>query len=126
MKRLPEREEDVQAAIIQRLELEGYIVLQTSHRTKRVTCPHCLHPFRPTGGYGASFGVPDLLVTHERWRGCVWVGIEVKGIGKDGRPGALRPDQRGLLERGRIIVATSQDEALKCVQEVGEQLWLTG
>lgn len=102
-----EREEQVQASIVQALRSAGYEVLKTSRVRKR--CVHC-GKFS-SGGDGVSRGVPDLLVRNPEWPPAVWLGVEVKG----GRT-ALSPEQHELLQRGSIVVVRSVDDALAALK----------
>lgn len=102
-------EEQVQATTIDGFKKMGYAVLQTTHRVKLATCPRCKHKHPSRGDYGASKGVPDLLVSHPRWPAHCWLAIEMK------RPGKWTyssDEQKELCECGRVAVATSWDEAL--------------
>lgn len=108
-----EREEQVQASIVQALLAAGYEVLKTSRVRKR--CVHC-GKFS-SGGDGVSRGLPDLLVRNPEWPPAVWFGIEVKG----GRT-ALSPEQQELLQRGSIVIARSVDDALAAVQAAEGQV----
>jgi hypothetical protein len=104
-------EEQIQACIIQGLELLGYLVLATPHRYKLQTCPRCAQRFRPTGGYGSSRGVPDILISHRTWPAGCWLGLEVKA----GRT-AVSIEQQQLADAGRIILVRSWEEACAAVQ----------
>jgi hypothetical protein len=106
------REEDVQATIMEGLELLGYRVLQTTHRVQLASCPTCHQRFRPGGGYGSSPGVPDLIVTRDDWPHFAWCGLEVKRPG-----GPMRPEQKTFYLAGRIAVADSFEAALSAIEE---------
>lgn len=99
-------EESIQAAIIEGLTLMKFTVLQTSHRTKLTECPACSMRFRPGGGYGATPGVPDLLISHPSWPVGCWLGMEVKGPTT-----AISPAQAALLKQARIVIARSWEDA---------------
>jgi hypothetical protein len=114
-------EEQVQRTIIEGLQYtRGVTVLQTSHRTSSTrTCTKCrtknsikqtcsaCGSYLPVGhGYGATKGVPDLLVTRDSWPTGFWVGLEVKGPKTP-----LSPEQAALLEKGRIYVVRSWEDA---------------
>ena len=71
--RLTVHEDDVQAGMVQMLELLGFTVLVTSRRRRK--CWHCGR--YPSGGDGVTKGTPDLFVYDPRIGG--WVGLEVKG-----------------------------------------------
>lgn len=105
-------EEDVQAAILKELSARGYRVMQTTVRYKRQNCYSCgaaVVSFK--GGYGATPGIPDLLVTRDDWRPGVFIGIEVKSA--SGRP---TDAQKELLGHGRIFVVRNVAEALAAVE----------
>lgn len=104
------KEEDIQSAIRAELLARGYICLQTTHRTHMQVCNVCGQKSRSQGGYGADYGVPDLLVSHVSWKAGVWLGLEVKGPKTP-----LSPHQQELLSKQRIFVVRSVDEALQAV-----------
>lgn len=112
-------EEQVQQAIQQALLACRYRVLSTVHRYRRQPCPECGQMIRPSGGIGATPGVPDLLVSHDAWGGGgggalpLWAGIEVKGPRT-----RLSPEQEELEASGRIVVVRSWREAVEAVQAV--------
>jgi hypothetical protein len=92
-------EEDIQKTAIELLRLKGFIVLETTVRVR--------------GKTGQSRGIPDVLVSHERWpRGC-WTGIETKSD-----KGGLRPEQALLEAQGRIFVYRSPEEALAFIDRI--------
>jgi hypothetical protein len=111
-------EEQVQRTILDGLTAMGYTVLQTSHRTKRVKvcascrtknyvpmkCNACSRPL--PWGYGATPGVPDLIVSHKAYGQGVWVGLEVKGPKT-----AVSEAQRKLRDAGHIHVVRSWEDA---------------
>ena len=106
------REEDVQANIIASLSTIGLRVLQTSHRVKMVSCPHCQGKFRPPGNYGATKGVPDLLVRcPEQHDPGAWIGLEVKGPKT-----RLSPEQKELEQEQSIIIVRSLEDALRALE----------
>lgn len=94
----PVKEEQVQRCILEGLTAYGYIVKQTTVRGVRK-------------GYGASPGVPDLLVTHPKWPEGCWLGLEVKGPKT-----ALSQEQRVLEALHRIVVVRSWEDALSAVE----------
>ena len=64
-------------------------------------------------GYGASPGVPDLLVRHPDWEPPgVWLAIETKGSHTP-----LNAAQKALYAAGAIVVARSVQAALLAVQQ---------
>ena len=102
-----ESEEKIQAAAIAELKRHDFIVLQTTHRYNSQACPACGHWARPTGGYGATPGVPDLLCSREEWPRGVWFGIEKKSA-----TGTLSPAQVLLEAQARIVVTRTAAAAL--------------
>lgn len=104
------KEEDIQSMIRADLLSKGYICLQTTHRTRMQVCSVCGQKSRSQGGYGADYGVPDLLVSHAGWKDGAWLGLEVKGPKTP-----LSPHQQDLLAKRRIFVVRSVEEALEAV-----------
>ncbi|NBW10336.1 MAG: hypothetical protein EBR82_20135 [Caulobacteraceae bacterium] len=47
----------------------------------------------------ASKGVPDLIITHDKWPAYAWLGMEIKKPG--GKP---TPEQAALAARKRIVI----------------------
>lgn len=76
----------------------GYIVLSTSS----------VAAGRPRRARSTSSGVPDLLISHDKWQEGMWLGLEVKTA--KGKP---TTEQQELLDRGRIVAVRSVDEALR-------------
>lgn len=107
-KRRERPEEIVQAASIKLLEENGFRVKQTSVRYKLQKCKKCGHSQRPTGGYGASGGVPDLLVRHPSWPKGLWRGIEIKGPTT-----RISPEQKKLAAEDAIFIVRSAADALE-------------
>ena len=95
-------ESDLQASIVSSLRKLGYTVLSTSARVSR-------------GIRGVTKGLPDLMVTHRSWETGIWLGLEVK-LPK----GAIKPEQKELLEAGRIVVVRSWDDAWRAVLGKGD------
>jgi hypothetical protein len=93
MRKVVPLERDVQAAIVDALQLAGFTVRHTS-------------AFKQRGASGVSFGVPDLLVAH-RLRPGLYMGLEVKRPG-----GALRPDQKAAVEAHEYALVESATAAL--------------
>lgn len=87
----------MQAAIVDALRLLGCTVLVTTVRG-----------WRGPRGYGATPGVPDLLVARDGWFG--WLGLEVKRPG-----GRISPAQAELERRGLIVVVRSVEDAIAAV-----------
>jgi hypothetical protein len=104
--RLPEREEGVQQAIRDGLELLGYTVLSTSVRRVRY-------------GYGATPGIPDLLISRDTWAPGCFLALEVKGTKT-----RLSAAQRRLADDGRIAVVRSWEEARYVVENFEREMAL--
>ncbi len=118
----PKISEDVlQTHVMGALRTRGYIVLSTVHRYKKQRCPKCAQQFWAQGGYGATPGVPDLIVSHADWPSGMWVGLELKGTQT-----VLSPAQKQLREQDRIFIVRTVDQALSivesyCDEEVEEE-----
>lgn len=104
-------EEQIQRTIVEGLTVLGYIVLQTTHRRKALSCPRCQTIFRPAGGYGASPGVPDLIVSRLDWPAGTWLALEVKGSST-----RLSKEQKYLQAEARIVIVRSWEDALLTVK----------
>lgn len=117
--------EDVaQDAVVTTLRADGYTVLVTSRRRKRVRCNRCNQWQWPEGGDGVTPGLPDLLVSRDTWPSACWLGLEMKGTDTP-----LSAEQADLEAEGRVIVlraAESLDatvrEARRMVGEFGERI----
>lgn len=101
------KEETVNRAIRSALEALGYEVLSTTVRNAR-------------GGYGASRGVPDLLISRPGWR-VGWLGMEVKGPKTP-----VSPEQARLAGLGLTVIVRSVDDALTAVRAFQETNGLSG
>ena len=99
------KEKDLQQGIVDALRLKGYDVLVTTVQYRFTPCMHCQRMTRPQGGYRASKGVPDLLV----WIGF-WKGLECKGTDT-----AISPEQKKLVDEGKVTIVRSIEEALEAV-----------
>lgn len=107
-------EDSIQRVIVEYLQILGYEVLITSRRRKR--CRVCGK--YSSGGDGASRGLPDLFISHQRWPLFSWVGIEVKGAKTP-----LSPEQKRLEGMGRIYIVRSIEDVevlLRSLWEIGE------
>lgn len=104
-------EEQVMQAILEALRAHGYIALSTVHRVHVATCPKCAARFRAAGGYGADFGISDILARRDDMGTGHWLGLEVKKPG-----GALSPAQQDLERRGAILIVRSPQEALEAMR----------
>lgn len=108
----PDTEEQIQAITIQAAAALGFRVLQTSVRVRMVDCPQCHARFRPAYlGYGATPGVPDLLICRDRWPWPVMIGLEMKGPNTE-----ISPAQADLQAAGRILIARTMETALAGLQ----------
>ena len=106
------RESSVQNTIESGLGSLGFLVLHTQHQYLLQTCPRCHQRFRPTGGYGADKGIPDLLARHPDHPRGMWLGLEVKGPRT-----AISPEQRVLADAGAIIICRSWEDARAAIAE---------
>lgn len=110
MSRLPKKavvaltEEQINQTIRDGLSALGYNVFSTTVRG-----------WRGQKGYGASKGVPDLLIGRNEW-GPVLMPLEVKGPKTP-----LSLEQADLLEKGLIYVARSWEAAIEAVAGFEEQ-----
>ena len=106
-------EEQVQRSIQNSLHLRGYLVLSTVHRYRKG---------QQAAGYGASKGVPDLLVRVPRAFGeALWLGLEVKGPST-----RLSPEQQALEDAGAIVVVRSPEDAHEAVERVLREMQSRG
>lgn len=101
-------EEQAQTLIMRVLSNAGYDVLSTVHRYKRIRCEKCGALTWPRGGYGATKGLGDLIVTREDWPGNAYVMADVKS-----RKGRLSPEQKARFNRGKLFIWRSAEEALR-------------
>lgn len=97
-------ESKLQADIIRALKARSFVALSTSVSATR-------------GVRGVTKGVPDILVSADHWPVGAWLGLEVKTP-----KGALKTEQVELLERGRIVVVRSLEDALNAIELAGA-LW---
>ena len=95
-------EEDIQRTIVDGFTVMGFTVFETSRRG--IKCRSC--GTKAFGKDGVSKGLPDLVVTHDRWPADLAFLLEVKGPTTK-----ISPEQRLLIDRGRYKVARSWDEA---------------
>jgi hypothetical protein len=101
-------EDEVQAAVVEYLQLVGCTVLVTSRRRKR--CAGCGRV--SAGGDGATKGVPDLLVSHPRFPEAMWLGVEIKN-----RKGKLSREQAALHNAHQIVLVRSVQDAVRLYNE---------
>lgn len=97
-------EEQVQQTIVAYCALSNVFCLQTTVRKVR-------------GGYGATPGVPDLLVSKKTWPRGFWLGVEVKGPVT-----RLSAQQKELEQSGRIVVVRSLDDFVNAMREAQEAI----
>lgn len=126
-------EDAVEEAVTEGLAAYKYTCLVTTHRYKtrlrcftcgdttsaRIECQTCGKPL--TSGYGASKGVPDLIVTHETYPRFVFVGLELKGTNTK-----ISDEQQVLATCGRIAIVRSFEEAMRAVALAEAQMGITG
>ena len=103
-------EETIQQATIHALRAKGYRVEQTSHRVKLTCCPKCHTKFHPSGAYGATKGISDLLIRNDRWPDLFWIQIEMKGPKTP-----LSPEQKEKRDADALAIARTVDEAVAIV-----------
>lgn len=125
-----EKEASVQRRIIDLFRAHGFTVLETSEHRRKIVCEQkdsegnvvggCGRAFFPPGGRGTSKGIPDLLISHSRWKLPVWIGVEVKGS----HTRFSCPEQAELAALGMTIIARSHESAWDEVQDVLKTLQL--
>ena len=103
-------EAEVQKLIKEGLKTAGYTVMDTAvYGSPRI--------MRAAKQGGTTKGLPDLFVTHDSWPTGIFIGLEVKT-----EKGALKPEQQELLDRGRIAVVRSFEDAYRAVQDYEAEL----
>lgn len=110
-----ETEATIQTSIVSILRMFGYIVIEIGRTRRMVPCQRCGAKTPAIGWQGNTPGAPDLMVTTGRW-GNLWTGLEVKRHG-----GAIRPEQRALLDNGSIAIVRSVRDALGQIIEIEER-----
>ncbi len=105
MKRPIATEAQIQRAIIELLELAGFVVWSTSRVRRR--CPEC-KAFVP-GGDGVDRGLPDIVFTHPSMPRLLG-GIEVKGPTT-----TISPEQRAAADAGAYPICRSVEDAAVAV-----------
>jgi len=100
-RQVPTLEKEIVERIRQRLQREGCTVLRVGQWYANKS--------------GTDKGTPDLFASAG---GNTWIGLEVKKPGYS--PSDVRPEQRILAEAGKIVIVTSEMEALEAMQEAGE------
>lgn len=111
-------EDDLQALVEDYCRVKGWIALSTVHRTKLADCPKCHSRFRPRGGYGASPGVPDLLLRLPHWSQFVFCGVELKKHDK----AAVRPAQAVLAASGAVAICWTLEMVIETVMSVDRRI----
>jgi hypothetical protein len=101
--RLPEREADVLAVIVEGLTLLGYTVLRCQQWRADKS--------------GSDAGLPDLWITSERWPEGAWCALEVKGTG-----GRLSASQQRLHAARRLYVVRSWEDAQTAIADFEQSL----
>jgi hypothetical protein len=101
-------EEQIQQAIMTALMLKGFIVLSTVHRRHLVRCECCEHTFYPPGGYGATKGIGDLIVSRYDWPDNTYILADVKS-----RTGKLTAEQERLFQSEKLYIWRSVEDALR-------------
>lgn len=115
-------EEVIQQHIMGALRSLGFFTLSTVHRVKLVRCPHCAQQFRPGGGYGATPGVPDVLVRPGPHAKALWPAYLLAGLEVKGAKTPLSPEQKLLQAHRAIIVVRSVDDAMDAIEDINEAL----
>jgi hypothetical protein len=109
-------EDQIQTLIMNTLTIAGYDVISTVHRYKRVRCSQCGFLNRPAGGYGATKGIGDLLVTSDKWTENYYIMADVKR-----EKGALTMEQKERFARGKLMIWRSPEQALLACEYVTHQ-----
>lgn len=89
----------------------GYTVMEIGKTRQMVSCKRCGNKNYATGWQGNTPGAPDIIVNKPSWAN-VWLGIEIKKPG-----GAIRTEQKRLLNAGSIVIARSVQDALAAVAD---------
>ena len=107
-------EADTERTLNEGLALKQAVNLSTVVRYayQTVTCPACKHTWqrRPTGGTGASLGVPDRLVAFSWMPAFLFVGVEDKGSHTPFTNSANDEAQKRLAASRRIVVCREWDD----------------
>ena len=109
-------EAQIQTSIRNVLTTLGYTVVEIGRTRRMVPCRRCGAQTPAIGWQGNTPGAPDLMVTTPRW-GALWIGIECKRPG-----GAIRPEQRKLLDAGSTTIARSVRDALEAIMAAETRL----
>lgn len=101
-------ERDLQNAVVEALRFDGLTVLETDRQQRRVFCKGCRRWFF-VAIEETDRGIPDLLVTSDRWPPFTFYGLEMKR-----RQGIESKEQGALSSRRRIDVlySGSAEEAI--------------
>lgn len=105
-KRPQRKEEGVERQIEEKLREAGYIVWHTT-------------PRRTKGPSGVTPGLGDLVISHDEWPEASALILEVKLPGYT--KSDVRPAQREMKARRRLIIVTSWEEALTEARAFGRR-----
>lgn len=105
-------EADLQEGVIDRLNFEGYEVMETGKTRAMIDCPKCHTRHYPTGWQGNTESLPDLFIRGKEWPVGVYVAVELKGSQTPVRPG-----QQELCDRAGSYICRSWEEVLEAVQQ---------
>jgi hypothetical protein len=107
--RLPERERDVVAVIVEALRLSGYLCQVANQRRADLA---------------GTDVIGDLLVSAPHWKPGTWLMLEVKGSAgrlstrrPRHRDGTLGLSQQDLYDAGRLYVARCLEDALAAIRD---------
>lgn len=98
-------EAEIQKAIIEFLEIVGCEVLVNTVKLRgRAAGKH---------NTGQSKGIPDLSFWHPKWKAPIWIGLEIKREGLEGKADGwhFSPEQKRLFDLGATEKAHSIDDA---------------
>jgi hypothetical protein len=111
-------EKDRQTAVITTLTGIGYVVLQVAQKKVPIVCKCGLRHWPKVTGN--TNGVPDLLISHDRWVGMgVMMGMEMKTPTT-----RRRPEQIALNNRGMTVIIENVQQALQAVYCLERQMEL--
>lgn len=114
-----ELESGVQGRIMQALGMLGYIVIDTTRKTKKQKCPKCGNVFWQQEGSGTTKGLPDILVTRAGWP--IMVGLEIKT--DEGKPSE---EQQMLIDLGVMFLVRGHEEAIEILKSTEKRFGLPG
>lgn len=87
--------------------------LSTVHRYKRQTCARCGHNSWPSGGYGTSKGIGDLLIPVQVGSAVLYRMQDVKTA-----RGRLSPEQAKLVEANALAIIRSEADSQRDIEGV--------